>query len=68
MIESKKYKNRKKILSIVGCNIDRFNGERLKETNSRMNDGKLELLTFNSLSDFKKISSIAGEITMNLSS
>lgn len=60
MLESKKPKNRRKVLSIVGSNIDWFNGERLKDNGSRMNDGKLELLTFSSLNEFKKISSVAG--------
>ena len=40
MIESKKLKNKRKILSIVGSNIDRYNGEKLTKSNCRMNDGK----------------------------
>ncbi len=67
MIESKKIKNRRKILSIAGSNIDRFNGSKLGDANSRMNDSKLELMTFSSLNDYKKVSSIAGELTIKLS-
>ena len=32
-----------------------------------MNDSKLELMTFSSLNEFKKISSIGGELTIKLS-
>lgn len=41
MIEAKKPKNKRKLLSIVGSNIDRFDGEKLSKANCRMNDGKL---------------------------
>lgn len=41
MIEAKKTQNKRKVLSIVGSNIDRFNGEKLSKANCRTNDGKL---------------------------
>jgi hypothetical protein len=50
LMESKKGKNRRKILSMVASNIDRFHGEKLDIKDiTKMNDGKLELLGFGSM-------------------
>lgn len=46
MTEQKKYKQNRRILSIVLANIDSYYGEKLSA--SRMNDGKIELLSFES--------------------
>lgn len=49
-------------------NIDRYFGEKIKNnTNSRMNDQKLELITFQSAKDTTAISSISGQINMQFS-
>lgn len=60
--------NRKNVLSIALSNIDRFFGEKIKgNSGSKMNDQKLELITFQSISDGTKIASISGQITMQFS-
>jgi len=46
MVQNKKHKHSRKVLSIVLANIDTYCGEKLSAC--RMNDSKIELLSFES--------------------
>lgn len=60
--------NRRRVLSILLSNIDRFFGAKVKNNEgSKMNDQKLELITFQSEKETTKISSVSGQINMQFS-
>jgi hypothetical protein len=60
--------NRRRVLSILLSNIDRFFGAKIKNNEgSKMNDQKLDLITFQSEKEATKISSVSGQINMQFS-
>lgn len=63
------YRLKSRIMSIVVCNIDRYHGNKIENVKGfKMNDNKLELLTFESLNESTKVASIAGDIKLSLES
>ena len=56
-------------MSIVLANIDVFHGNKMNSKMSfKMNDGRLELVTFESQTDSTNVASISGDIKMSLES
>ena len=61
-------KDKRKILTMLFSNVNRFMGERLKDNeSSRMNDKKLEMLTFRSKNDASRIYTTSGDINLEFS-
>lgn len=65
-MKSKESRNKRKVLSLVLSNIGQFLGERMKgRFQSRMNDQKLEILSYQSINDCSSLASVSGRISMN---
>ena len=63
------FRLKSRIMSIVVCNIDRYHGNKIENVKGfKMNDNKLELITFESLNQSTKVASIAGDIKLSLES